>query len=624
MNEKSKCTALRISKNRINLFQGLYIVVGGAVKTNNLMHFNLRACSVISDLIKEAKETKEAIDEATEAIQNANVSSHHTEQKKNEAMAMSTNFESNLFDFHGGEAPAPAAPHQQPATASSPLPDMYPSQPPAPAQSMPPPENIHMVQTVSSDDQDGGNDAPEEDDDAPELFSNEYRQPEPVPAPEPAPAPAMVQPPQQHYQAPPTPQYQQPQIYSQPSSAQPSPNVGRPNAMEHHNRQSSLGFNPAFIMGGSAEPLPDTTEAGISPAARTKSSSADFGYEDEELFHDVEEMKKSAERAAAAARDAEAAHQRLVNEANELREDADKAEATARSLKASAAEKKKGRFGRSGGDKKKILVRIITQHGRLHFCTFDSSKLTHTSSLINPYTGSAMQIEQPKMLKTSGSDSLKFRDRLEMPVPWRWKRGARQISCEMLLKRQNWKWQQRLRCEITRKRNKRTGRHNLRSRMLVMDTHIKDLLVVSTHTASLHKATGNRQCLPVVLTDNPPWATGNHLKDMGNHLRAMVSLLNLPTENLLVLLNTGKWRLRPWIMDLMPVSWAAAVVEGLTFRHHSILVVHLLAATMRMDRKVVLVVSLHKNHYEYGTHYRYRGTSRRLRPSFAARRTGLM
>lgn len=317
--------------------------------------------SVITDLIQEARETKDAIEEATGAM-----------HKKDDAMAVASNFESNMLDFHGAPAPAPI-----PAPET-----MYSSAPPPSTQSsMPPPAAMAptmVVQTVSSDDEQDGNkdNAPKEADDAPESFSNEYGQP-----PEPTPAPSTTQPPPQQYQAPPTPQYEQPTIYnqggpspsvvrvpptppyeqpaayaSQPPSAQPSP--ARPATLDaHHPRQSSLGFNPEFLMGGSAEALPEVDANGISPAARTKSSSGDFGYDDEETFQNVENLKKQAESAAETAREAEAAHQRLLNEADELRSDADRAEATARSLKASAQEKKKGRFGRGGGDKKKILVR---------------------------------------------------------------------------------------------------------------------------------------------------------------------------------------------------------------------------------------------------------------------------
>jgi len=289
---------------------------------------------VMLDLIQEAQETKAAIEDATTAMQNANAESHHTERKKDEAMAMSSNFESNLFDFHGGPAPAPTP--TAPGTSGGH--DMYESH-----LSSKPADTIPMVQTVNSEDQEGADKARQNDDsseEGQELFSNEYRQPAPQP-----PMNVGLQQPQSS--APPTPHYEQPSVHSRPPSAQPT----RPNALGHQPRQSSLGFNPDFIMGGSAEPLPAT---GMSPAARTKSSSADFGYEDEELFQAVEEMKKKAELAAEAARDAEAAHQKLLNEADELRADADRAEATARSLKAAAAEKKKGRFGRTTGDKKKL------------------------------------------------------------------------------------------------------------------------------------------------------------------------------------------------------------------------------------------------------------------------------
>ena len=299
------------------------------------------------DLIQEAQETKTAIEDATAAMQNANTLSHHTERKKDEAMQMSSNFESNLFDFHGGTTSAPAA-------ATSGGYDMYESH----LASKPTAASIPVVQTVSSEDQEGADKPGQNDDssdDGQELFSNEYRQPAPVPSMN-----VGLQQPQSS--APPTPHYEQPSVHSRPPSAQPT----RPNAMGHQPRQSSLGFNPEFIMGGSAEPLPGGADTGMSPAARTKSSSADFGYDDEELFQAVEEMKKKAELAAEAARDAEAAHQKLLNEADELRADADSAEATARSLKAAAAEKKKGRFGRGTGDKKKISVRTISDYTFRH------------------------------------------------------------------------------------------------------------------------------------------------------------------------------------------------------------------------------------------------------------------
>jgi len=300
---------------------------------------------VIIDLIQEAQETKIAIEDATAAMKSANVTSHHMERKRNEAIQMTSNFESNLLDFHGGSAPAPAvqldfsAPPKDTSTGQIFFGSTVMS---------PPSSSIPVVQTVSSEEQEGDDKGHHDDDsDGEELFSNEYGRPAPVSVPEPA---LVVEQSQPRISAPPTPQYEQPTVYSRPPSTQSS----RPNALGHQPRQSSLGFNPDFIMGGSAEPLPDAAGTGISPAARSKSSSADFGYEDEELFQNVEELKKKAELAAETARDAEAAHQKLLNEADELRADADKAEATARSLKAAAAEKKKGRFGMGGGDKKKL------------------------------------------------------------------------------------------------------------------------------------------------------------------------------------------------------------------------------------------------------------------------------
>lgn len=323
--------------------------------------------SVLTDLIGEARDTKTAIDEAASAMQNASVAPHAVAQKHEEAVEMSNNFESNLLGF-GAPTPAPAAQPTLSFDSSAPGMASY-SQPPAaqPAPGGPMP----VVQTVSSDDEDAKAKA---NANAPELFSNDY--PEPTPAP-----PAA----QHQYMAPPTPQYQQPPVapgqtsapptpqYQQPPvSANPTPQLDRPNAMGFHNRQASAGFNSDFIMGGSAEPLPASSETGFTPTSRAASKSADFGYDDEDTFQNVEDLKRQAERAAETARDAEAAHSRLLAEANELRDDADKAEATSRSLKAAGNEKKKGRFGRKGNDKKKIMV---------SFPRLDCSPVTHSSHL---------------------------------------------------------------------------------------------------------------------------------------------------------------------------------------------------------------------------------------------------
>jgi len=379
--------------------------------------------SVITDLIQEAKETKGAIEDATRAMQNANTASHHTEQKKAEAMQMSTNFESNLYDFHGGGPPASAPAPRMDNNGPPPI-EMYRSQPPRAHQQTQAPNGVPNVQTASSEEPEAAdqeNEGNDDDSDGQELFSNGYGQPAPAPAPMPAPAPAPMPQqqysapptPQQQYSAPTTPQYQQPSVYSQPSSAQPTPNMGRPVAMSKHtSRQSSLGFNPEFIMGGSAEPLPDSDETGISPAARTKSSSADFGYEDEESYQNVEEMKKKAEAAAAAARDAEAAHRRLLNEADELRADADKADANARSLKAAAAEKKgKGRFVRGGGDKKKTLVRAQSLSYNTNFPVESLTSFSLAITSVKP-TG------LPRMPRIFANDLWKCRAKPRMQSLW--------------------------------------------------------------------------------------------------------------------------------------------------------------------------------------------------------------
>jgi len=260
-------------------------------------------------------------------------------------MQMSTNFESNLFDFGAESTPAPAA-----ATmfAPTPVPETKPGQETS---------AFPMVQTVSSD----GEDAQEEEKEEPVVAASV---PEPLPTPVPARDTSRAPPTPQRYQAPPTPQnQQQPVAVAQsqppPAATQPSPQIIRPGAMGiHQPRQSSLGFDVGSLMGGSADPLPASNDNGFSPAARATSRSADFGYEDEETYQNVEEMKKKAERAEEAARDAEVGHQKLIDEANELRSDADRAEANARTLKVAATEVKGGRFGRKGGDKKKANVSI--------------------------------------------------------------------------------------------------------------------------------------------------------------------------------------------------------------------------------------------------------------------------
>ncbi|KAL3925525.1 MAG: hypothetical protein SGILL_000343 [Bacillariaceae sp.] len=292
--------------------------------------------SVLTDLISEAQQTKDAINGATASIENAN--QHHAamDAQKQDAMNKSDVFESNLFGYEEsgtamGEAPSPAQ------TRSAP--EGFNNEPsggiPLPAENAPLPALGAPASEPATD-----------------MYA-QYS----------APAPAQLEAPPtpQRYEAPPTPQRQmvpaQPQQQSQPTPT----NLSRPPAVAGHNRQSS-GFDSGFVMGGSAPPLPDPSsapdQASMSSAARAHSSSGDYGFEDEEAFRIVEDMKKKAEGAAAAARDAEAASSRVASVADELRSDADKADANARTLRAKADEKKDRRFG---GGKKKNMMREADQ-----------------------------------------------------------------------------------------------------------------------------------------------------------------------------------------------------------------------------------------------------------------------
>ena len=177
------------------------------------------------------------------------------------------------------------------------------------------------------------------------------------------PAPATM-PPQQEmggYPAPATMPAQQemggyPAPATMPPQQQRTPIQHRQTAAPGHVRNTS-GFDDSFLMGGSAQALPQDASGdndNVSHAARSIASNGDYGYDDQ-AFEIVENMKKKAKKADAAAREAEAAHRKLADEADELRTDADRAQANARSLAAQAAPdekgKKKGRFG--GGGKKK-------------------------------------------------------------------------------------------------------------------------------------------------------------------------------------------------------------------------------------------------------------------------------
>ncbi len=239
-----------------------------------------------------------------------------------------------------GGYPAPAPPQQEMGGYPAPAP-MPPQQEmggyPAPAP-MPPQQEM------------GGYPAP-----AP--AAGVYGAPAPMPpVQEGYPAQAQM-PPQQGYGAPaPMPPPQQ------------TPIQHRRAAAPGHVRNSS-GFDGDFLMGGSAQALPqDTSRDGddISRAAHSVASNGDYGYDDQ-AFEIVENMKKKAKKADSVARDAEAAHRKLAAEADELRTDADRAQANARSLAAQAApdeKKKKGRFGGGGKKKEKKQKEVAEQASR--------------------------------------------------------------------------------------------------------------------------------------------------------------------------------------------------------------------------------------------------------------------
>jgi hypothetical protein len=298
----------------------------------------------LTDLIDEAKETRNAIQEATYSIQNAKQPVQHLEAQTDDAMKRSETFEESLFGFDDSAAAPVVAPATSMGSGSG-----YDSDrmgmgsavgggAPTGTMSLPPPSTydkspygednnnntMGQSRSLAPSDQSsmyynyGGSQGPD-------SFENE------------APPPQQQQQQTTHAAMPPIK-----------ASPHPTPILDRPAVVATHNRQTS-GFDSGFVMGGSAPPV----EA-PSSAARAHSSSGDYGYADEESFQMVEDLKRSAERAAETARDAEAAYRRLASEADELRTDSDKAEATARSLRAAAEEKKKGRFGNT---KKKNMER---------------------------------------------------------------------------------------------------------------------------------------------------------------------------------------------------------------------------------------------------------------------------
>jgi hypothetical protein len=295
----------------------------------------------MTDLLSEAGETKSAIEGAHETIQSAHdaVHSHavaHHETKQ--AVQQNNAFESNLFGFDNGAAELnPGSYH---STANRPPTNSYDnfshdglsydgSHHQAPAAAAPVP---HIPSTVQ----------------------------EHQPPPAPVQTRSLPPPPVQTHQ-----QYETPQVASYGSEMSnpeeprqqlvpqeapaPAPKHG------HHSRVSSVGgFTADYVMGGAAVPLP--FDGGVlSPPSQSQSKSSTYGYDEEAMQH-VEMLNKMVKAAQETANDAEKVHRKMTEECDELRTDADRAEATARGLRVATQEKKKGRFG-GGGKNKKTAVR---------------------------------------------------------------------------------------------------------------------------------------------------------------------------------------------------------------------------------------------------------------------------
>jgi len=323
---------------------------------------------VLTDLISEAKETTEAIQDATEMIQSAGQAQSNVTQNAPPAM------QEDLFDMGysnpmGAAAPAvhnaPPMPPQEtfanehardsmmgvPTGGASSL----PQPPPQPAGDVlaPAPEQhqTFSLPTPSAEFDQQAN--PSTGAPAPPQAGGYPAQAPMPPQAQGYPAQAPVPPQQPGYpaQAPMPPQAQ-----GYPTQA-PAPQQQQQQAMPGHNRYPS-DFDDGYMMGGSAQiiPLngnPDNND-NISVAAHSMASTGGYGYDDK-AFEAVEEMKKKAKKADGVARDAEAAYRKLKAEADELRTDADRAEANARSLAAACddTQKKKKRFGGGKKEKKK-------------------------------------------------------------------------------------------------------------------------------------------------------------------------------------------------------------------------------------------------------------------------------
>ena len=288
---------------------------------------------MISDLISEAQETKDAVIEATNSIEKAKDTLRSASQV--ETRHQGDMFESNLFGYDAAPAatsniatsysatPAPPSETTTTARGSFENEQHQPDQPTLMTHAPRTAPEIPQVTTVESSDIDS----------APATSADEidnYGQ-------------SQTEPPIQMFEA-------------------------------SHSRRDSNPFASDFVMGGAAAPLQPPAEA--DPSSVQLDSGYGYGDVDPSERHNVEELKTKATLAEETARDAAAAHRKLMAETDELRRDADRAEAHARTLKAQADETKKGRFG--GGKQKKLLVSIS-----IHFRCLSDEHFTNSVDTIN-------------------------------------------------------------------------------------------------------------------------------------------------------------------------------------------------------------------------------------------------
>jgi hypothetical protein len=270
--------------------------------------------SVVSDLIVEATESKDAIEEAHAAVENALETSRAAP-----APAPANSFDGDLFGF---DAPAPA-PMPAPA-AHEPL--QAPTQSYSSAyaeEEVPAPVNAPLRGPTQSYASSYGEEEEHHQQPmgVPSMQSNQSEDYGMAPLPGPAPGGAYEQ-------------------YNAPAS---SP--------KHQRVVSEAGFDSESIMGGIPTPLP--MEAAEPPNYHGQNEGGPTPTNE-----DISELKRKAKDAEDLANDAEESRRQVMAQVDELRKVSDAAEAVARQ-NASSPPDKKTRKGFMGRGKKKDVVCLM-------------------------------------------------------------------------------------------------------------------------------------------------------------------------------------------------------------------------------------------------------------------------